>query len=161
MAVTVGTAVPTGTSVIVGGGIDTNNNAQYDLLDPSGRTIVVGPGVSGTAAGGILTIQGIASGGAVPVVVAPSVTTNNTSVAGVTGSVQLIAANSNRLGVTIYNDSFANLYMLMGSGPATVTAYTVLMIPAAYFETPFNYNGAIQGIWAIATGFARVTEAIL
>jgi hypothetical protein len=34
------------------------------------------------------------------------------------------------------------------------------MLPGAYFEVPANYTGVISGIWAAATGNARVTEYV-
>lgn len=92
---------------------------------------------------------------------APTNSTNNVSVNVNITSVQLLAENTSRLGSTIYNDSLANLYVLLGVGTASNTTYTVLMVPGAYYETPYNYNGAIQGIWDSSTsGAARLTELI-
>lgn len=79
------------------------------------------------------------------------------NVAGSASSVTLIAANTSRKGATIQNDSTAILYVKFGS-TASSTSYTVLMQPQSYYEVPGGYTGIITGIWASATGNARVTE---
>jgi hypothetical protein len=73
--------------------------------------------------------------------------------------VTLLAANSARDNATIYNDSTSNLYVKLGSA-ASSTSFTVLMLPGAYYELPIQrmYTGIITGVWASATGNARVTE---
>lgn len=82
-----------------------------------------------------------------------------TSVAGNASSVTVLAANAARLGGSVYNDSTAILYLLLVTGgTASTTAYSVQLAPNAYFEIPFGYTGALIGIWASATGNARVTE---
>jgi hypothetical protein len=89
----------------------------------------------------------------------PSGTGTQTSVAASVTNVTLLAANANRLGATIYNDdTAANIFVLLSSGSASTTAFTVKLVPGAYYELPFRYTGAIQGIWSVATGAARVTE---
>jgi hypothetical protein len=80
------------------------------------------------------------------------------SVAGATSSTSILAANAARLGATVYNDSTAILYLLLGSGTASTSVYTVQMGAGSYYEVPFGYTGAIQGIWASATGNARIAE---
>lgn len=79
------------------------------------------------------------------------------NVAGSAASVTLLAANVARLGATIFNDSTAILYVKFGT-TASLTSFTVRMISNAYYEVPFRYTGRIDGIWASATGNARVTE---
>lgn len=83
-----------------------------------------------------------------------------TSVGDSASSVTILAANTNRLGATVQNDSSAVLYLLLGTGPATTTNYTVRMVQNAYFEVPYDYVGIITGIWASDPndGAARVTE---
>jgi hypothetical protein len=71
--------------------------------------------------------------------------------------VQLLAANADRLGATIFNDSSAILYVRLGT-TASTSNFTVKMVADAYYEVPFNYTGRIDGIWASATGNARITE---
>lgn len=83
-------------------------------------------------------------------------TTSNVS--GSASSGTILASNSNRLGAAIYNDSTAVLYLLLASGTASTTNYTVQLAPQFYYEVPFSYTGIIVGIWAAANGAARVTE---
>lgn len=83
-----------------------------------------------------------------------------TSVADNAASVTLLAANVARRGASVYNDSGAVLYLKCGAA-ASLTSFTVLLVPNAYFEVPFGYIGVIDGIWASAAGgAARITEFI-
>lgn len=83
----------------------------------------------------------------------------NSNVAGTATSTTLSAASSARIGATVYNDSSAILYVLLeNGGTASATAFTVKMQPEAYFEVPFGYTGDIIGVWASATGAARISE---
>jgi hypothetical protein len=79
--------------------------------------------------------------------------------AGSTSSTTLLALNTNRLGATIHNDSAVALYVKLGS-TASTTSFTIKMAADSYYEVPFNYTGVIDGIWASATGAARVTELV-
>lgn len=54
-----------GNPVRIGGSDGTN--VRNILTDTSGRTVVVGAGVAGTPTGGVVTIQGVAGGTAIPV----------------------------------------------------------------------------------------------
>lgn len=90
--------------------------------------------------------------------VTPRATTpTQTSVAGSASSVSLLAASNARKGATIYNDSTALLYVKLGT-TASTTSFTVKLQPDSYYEVPFGYVGAIDGIWASATGNALITE---
>jgi hypothetical protein len=80
-----------------------------------------------------------------------------TNVSGSASSVTLLVANVNRKGATIFNDSTASLYVKFGS-TASTTSFTVRLFTNDYYEVPAGYNGIITGIWASATGSARVTE---
>lgn len=79
------------------------------------------------------------------------------SVTGSTSTITLLAANPNRLGSTVYNDSTTNMYIKLGSG-ATTTNFTVKMGQGAYYETPFGYTGILTGTFDVANGNARITE---
>lgn len=83
-----------------------------------------------------------------------------TGVAASATSVALLAANANRLGASITNDSSSSLlYVKLGATAAANSGgYTIALLPGAYWEVPFNYTGAIAGIWSAATGFANVDE---
>lgn len=80
-----------------------------------------------------------------------------TNVAASASSVTILAANTARLGATIVNDSTQVLYLKMGA-TASSTSYTVKLAAGAYYEVPFGYTGILDGIWASASGNARVTE---
>lgn len=84
-------------------------------------------------------------------------TATTTQVTSVATSTTVLAANANRLGATIYNDSTKKLFTKFGT-TASATDFTILIDPGAYYEVPFNYTGRIDGIWASANGAARVTE---
>lgn len=82
-----------------------------------------------------------------------------TRVAAATNSVELKAANRNRRGITIFNESTAYLYIKCGQA-ATTTDYTVRVDPNGYANFRGNpiYVGLITGTWSAATGAAQVTE---
>lgn len=84
-------------------------------------------------------------------------TPDQTSVAASATSTSLLAANSARLGATIFNDSSAILYLKLGA-TASTSSFTTKINPGGYYEVPYGYAGAIDGIWDTATGNARITE---
>lgn len=87
-----------------------------------------------------------------------SATGTQSSVASSATDVTILASNANRLGASVYNDSTAILYLLLANATSSATAHSVQMQAGAYFEVPAQYTGVIKGIWASATGSARVTE---
>ncbi|MHB8603891.1 MAG: hypothetical protein ACYDCK_01445 [Thermoplasmatota archaeon] len=95
--------------------------------------------------------------GTVATIPGKSATPAQSSVASSAASVQLLAANSNRNGATIFNDSSQILYLKLGV-TASTTSYTLQVPPNGYYEVPFGYSGEIDGIWAAANGNARITE---
>jgi hypothetical protein len=82
------------------------------------------------------------------------------SVADTASSTTILAANSNRLGASVYNDSTVVLYLLYGSGTASATNYTAAVYPNGFHPILTHYTGQITGVWASDpdTGAARVTE---
>jgi hypothetical protein len=94
---------------------------------------------------------------------APAATSTTTSVTGAAASTLLKAANANRKGLIIANDSTAILYVLLGTGAASATNYT-FSIPAkattAADRTITGFTGAVQGFWPAANGFASVSELV-
>jgi hypothetical protein len=88
--------------------------------------------------------------------VAASATLSNVSSSA--SNVTLLAANTDRIGVLVVNDSTATLYLKYGA-TATSSSYTVKMEPGSYWEMPQPiYTGIIDGIWSSANGAARITE---
>lgn len=90
-------------------------------------------------------------------VVQQAATATLANVSGSASSVTLLSSNSARKGGSIYNDSTALLYVKFGS-TASTTSFNVLLAASAYFEINAGYTGRIDGIWASATGTARVNE---
>jgi hypothetical protein len=85
---------------------------------------------------------------------AGTATLNN--IAGNASSVTLQAANAARLAVVVVNDSTAILYVKYGS-TASSTSFSFLLQPGETLREAL-YTGIVTGVWASATGNARVTE---
>lgn len=100
--------------------------------------------------------------GAVIVATSGSAVTSNgpVTVASANSDTQLLAANVNRRGATVANDSTSVLYLSLGTNAAASNSFTVKLAAAAYYEVPFGYTGAIRGIWATVNGAARITEVV-
>lgn len=79
-----------------------------------------------------------------------------TQVASSASSVTLLAANTSRKEVVVYNDSTQVLYVKYGT-TASTSSYTVQLNPGDTLVED-RYNGRIDGIWASANGNAYVTE---
>lgn len=86
--------IPSGTSAIIAGGSD-SGTARFLSVDSSGRPIIAGAGIAGTPAGGVVTIQGIVGGVALPI--SGSITASNSSI-GSNGSA--IPTSSTQIGVS-------------------------------------------------------------
>lgn len=74
-------------------------------------------------------------------------------------NITVLAANANRRGCLITNDSAADLMLKFGA-TASATSFTVKILSNGYWEMPKPiYTGILDGIWtADSTGAARVTE---
>jgi hypothetical protein len=84
------------------------------------------------------------------------------NVSGSATSVTILAANSGRKMMMIFNEASnpnAVLYLNFGS-TASITSYTLQVPAGAYYEMPVPvYTGEINGIWSTSTAAtARVTE---
>lgn len=104
--------------------------------------------VTANAGTGTFTTSSARPGTGTQTSVASTITTNTT----------ILAANAARLGATIYNESTAVLFILLGAGTESATIYTLQMAAGAYYEVPFGFTGIIKGHWASANGSARVME---
>jgi hypothetical protein len=89
----------------------------------------------------------------------PSTSATVTPVSSSTSSVTLQAANGNRRGLTVYNDSSKILFLKLGSAAST-TDFSVKISSQGYFEVPSNYTNIVTGIWSGVNGFAYVTEIL-
>lgn len=99
-----------------------------------------------------------ASGATIPVLSSSS-SPAVTSVSDSATSQILIAANTARKGLLIFNNSSQILYVKFGT-TASATDFTVRLTPYATYEmTGTIYTGRIDGIWAAdSTGAALITE---
>jgi len=68
----------------------------------------------------------------------------------------IATASTGRLGCAIFNSGPGNLHVLLGTGTASTSNFTVRLNAGDYYEVPFNYTGLIGGIFATA-GTAEVT----
>lgn len=85
-------------------------------------------------------------------------TASQSNVSGSASSVLLLAANTARKGIIIFNDSSADLYISIGT-TASATNFAVKLGAAGKYETVvFVPSQNIYGIWGSATGAARITE---
>lgn len=80
-----------------------------------------------------------------------------TKVAASAVDVTLLAANTARLAAIIYNDSTVSLFIKLG-GAAGADDFTYELLSKGYYAVPAVWKGSIHGLWASATGAARVTE---
>lgn len=104
------------------------------------------------------TARDVSAAFPLPVSSSPSATGTLSSVTASATSVTILASNANRKGALIYNDSTSTLALAFGA-TASLTAFTLELPAQAFYEMPMpNYTGVISGIWASATGAARVTE---
>jgi len=88
-----------------------------------------------------------------------SSTATPSTVASSANSQTLLAANANRKGLTIWNDSTGNLFIDFHDAVST-TEYAVKISAGGYYEMPFGYTGIISGIWDAVNGNALVRELV-
>jgi hypothetical protein len=84
-----------------------------------------------------------------------------TNVTGTGASIALVAANPNRKGLILFNDSGVAADIDLSGGTASATSCSLSMVDQAIYELPIMrgleiYKGAVTGIWA--SGAIRVTE---
>ncbi len=147
----------TGHAQIVKLGISTDGSATLLTADNTNGLLVQVSNTSLTVASHAVT-----NAGTFAVQNTPPVATTATlaNVSGSASSVTLQASNASRLGLTIYNDSSATLYVKFGSS-ASATSFTVQLQAGEYWELQTSgcrYTGIVTGIWGSATGAARITE---
>jgi uncharacterized membrane protein (DUF441 family) len=140
-----------------------STGVQYSGSNPMPMTgTVVVSSVTASTASALIDSTGVQYSGSNPVPTKEirASTGTNTSVADNAASTTILASNANRLGATVYNDSSATLYLLLGATAASTTNYTCRVASGGYYEVPFGYTGQLTGIWASDPndGAARVTE---
>lgn len=134
---------------------------DWDESDRAKVNIIVGQAGVAAGAGAVgATVQRVTLASDDPLVsnMARPSTGTITSVAGSASDGTILASNSSRKGASVFNDSTAILYLALANTTSSTSVYTVQLAPSAYYEVPGNYTGVLKGIWASATGNARVTE---
>lgn len=146
-------------AALVSGRLDVNLGAAPAAVVLGAGTAEIGKLAAGSAAIGKLAANSGVDIGDVDVTSLPrAATATLTNVSDTATSTTVLAANANRLGATVHNDSTASLYLKFGA-TASATSFTIKIEPDGYYEVPFGYTGIIDGIWtADASGAARVTE---
>lgn len=131
-------------------GAGTNNIGDVDVLTLPAVTIAAAQTLANVTTLGTIT-------NTVPTKEVRSSTPSQTSPSVTNASTSILASNASRLGATIYNEGAAICYMKLGA-TASVTSYTIQIAVGAYYEVPFAYTGAIDGITSAGTAQLRVTE---
>lgn len=100
--------------------------------------------------------------GPIDVVPEPSTQSTLVTIPATVVPVQLLAANANRLGFSIFNTSYADTLYVKAStsvGAVSPSFFTVAIPPRSYYEDPYRFVGAVSGVWdPAATGEATVDE---
>lgn len=87
-------------------------------------------------------------------------TGNITTVASSLANTVILAANANRKGAMIYNNSSQNLRLALANVDATVSFSLVLPPTSSFTLNNGDYTGVIRGCWEVVNGDARVTEFV-
>lgn len=161
MAVTNGTPIPAATSILVGGGSD-GTNAQFIKVDSSGNQVMIGLGVAGTPAGGVITIQGDPSG--TPTPISGTVTANAGS-----GNYSVVQATAALLNATVIGTVTANIGTTGGLAldatlakltitPGTAIGANTLAMVGGHVTTvsPTYTNGNVNQLSLTTAGALRV-----
>jgi len=134
-----------------------NLKAQAQLLNAAGSVVEYATtGSAGTPATDVVSVQGVAGGTVIPVsdkgATGQGTVTSFTS----TSSSVLRSSNSNRKLLTVFNEGTGTLFILLGSGTASTTNYSLRILSGDYYELE-KYTGEVTAIFA-STGTARITE---
>lgn len=81
-----------------------------------------------------------------------------TFVTGSTTAILLLPDNPDRVGVIIYNDSNAPLYVGLGSQVVTSGSFTTIIGAKSERGWEYRFTGEIRGVWDSETAGAFVTE---
>lgn len=138
--------------------------ATYQLQTFSGDANAhVAPTVLGTLSGaeGSYALTLISSANPLPVLMLLGNPTRTTTADQATAA-QLVAANTGRVNLLVYNDSTEVLFLRFGGAP-TLSDYDFPVAPGQFFNMLRDlggvYRGAVHGIWENdSTGTARVAD---
>jgi hypothetical protein len=90
-------AIPTGTRGVISLGSD-GTTSRFILIDGSARQVIVGAGTAGTSTGGVLSIQGVAGGVAIPVSSTQADATATGALGALNAAVQIATAGYSSVG---------------------------------------------------------------
>lgn len=134
---------------------------NFTVVQPTASALnvtAVGAGTAGTPSGGVMSIQGVSGGTPLNVTSDAASTGTMSSVAASTSSVQLLAANANRVGAAFFNDSTNTMYLAVSATAASLTAFTIKCLPGTYTDLDVSYTGIINAIWNGTNGACRITQ---
>jgi hypothetical protein len=142
------------------------------LSDDQGRLIMVGAAAAGSAPLGFPLLTGgwdganvqifkLDSNGALQVNPTKANSAVITTAAASLINAELLAANAEREGAIVYNNSNRPMFIKLGSA-ATTSSFTIKLGAFDYYEVPAGYTGSIHALWtdAAAAGDARITELV-
>jgi hypothetical protein len=151
---------PSGALSVDASGSTLAANSGVDIGDVTINNAAGGSAVNIQDGGNSITVDGtIAVSGTVTTKETRSATPTQTSVSVTTASTSILASNANRLGATITNEGTAICYTKLGA-TASVTSYSIQIASGGYYEVPFQYTGAIDGITSASTAQLRITEIV-
>jgi hypothetical protein len=105
----------------------------------------------------VLADQGEAGGEGWPVVEAAAEHSTIHTVAASLPSVTIAAANPNRKGLIVYNDSEATLFLGYAAS-TTPDAFTFKLPAKAHWEMEHLFEGTVSAVWSAEVGRAVITE---
>jgi hypothetical protein len=135
-------------------------DANVSLLDSTGTPRTIDAQTVGTDYQQTVTLgDGVNAGRVAKVDTNPATTAVKTNVTSVTTSTTILAANANRRGAIVFNDSTSILYISYGTSTTSATSFSVRVAAGAVYllDVPL-YNGAMTGMWSAVNGAARVTD---
>lgn len=151
---------PSGALSVDASGSTLAANSGVDIGDVTINNAAGGSAVNIQDGGNSITVDGtVAVSGTVTTKETRSATPTQTSVSVTTASTSILASNANRLGATITNEGTAICYTKLGA-TASVTSYSIQIASGGYYEVPFQYTGAIDGITSASTAQLRITEIV-
>lgn len=138
--------------ILDGSGLFVSVDAQQTTAGDRQQTLTIG---DGSNPGRVVNVQ---PDGALEVASNIATVSALANVASGTASVQLAAVNLNRRGLILVNDSTAVLYVAYGAA-ASSTSFTVKVAAGGlhFMDVPV-FAGQVNGAWATANGFCRVTD---
>lgn len=73
---------------------------------------------------------------------------------------QVLAANTSRHDLSVYNFGTSNLYVGLGTTVVTSTNATVMLPPGTLYEAPTAYRGVVRALASATGGNSIFTETI-